>query len=465
MKRNATSSPLQPTMPPQTHHRILLVDDDPGLLKLLSLRLEANGFQVDTAASGQQALGKVSAWQPHLMITDLRMQGMDGLALFDAVQKQMPSLPVIMLTAHGTIPDAVHATRKGLFSYLTKPFDSAELLQSINDALSQCCPEPAEQPENNDSWRRAIVCRSAAMEKLLAKTWRIAQSDVSVLIQSQSGTGKELLARALHKASLRHEAPFVPINCAAIPENLLESELFGHRKGAFTGADRNRQGLFEAANGGTLFLDEIGDMPLEFQAKLLRVLEDGEVRPLGATDNFPVNVRIVSATHSDLETAIEEGRFREDLYYRLNVVMLEIPELTQRREDIPLLAKHFLEQVRKRGNCQARTFSPEAMETLMLAPWKGNIRQLLNVVEQVAALSVTDVIPRNLVQNALRNKPSDIVSLAEAQSHFERNYLVKLLQMTGGNVTQAARLANRNRTEFYRLLHRHELEPGIFRHG
>ncbi len=370
------------------------------MLKLLSLRLEANGFQVETAASGQQALGRISAWKPHIMITDLRMQGMDGLALFDAVQQQMPSLPVIMLTAHGTIPDAVQATRKGLFSYLTKPFDS-----------------------------------------------------------------KELLARALHKASPHHDAPFVPINCAAIPENLLESELFGHTKGAFTGADRNRKGLFEAADTGTLFLDEIGDMPLEFQAKLLRVLEDGEVRPVGATRSIPVDVRIVSATHSDLEAAIEKGRFREDLYYRLNVVLLEIPPLSRRREDIPLLAKHFLAQVCERGNCRARSFSPEAMETLMLAPWKGNIRQLLNVVEQVAALSLTDIIPESLVQNALRNKSSDIVSLAEAQSHFERNYLVELLQMTGGNVTRAARLAHRNRTEFYRLLHRHELEPKIFRHS
>ncbi len=447
------------------HHRILLVDDDPGLLKLLSLRLEANGFQVDTASSGKQALGKIDTLRPHLMITDLRMQGMDGLALFDAVQKRTPSLPVIMLTAHGTIPDAVHATRKGLFSYLTKPFDSGELLQSIDNALRQCYGhDKPEHTGGDDGWRSEIISNSAVMERLLTKTWRIAQSDVSVLIQSSSGTGKELLARALHKASPRHQAAFVPINCAAIPENLLESELFGHRKGAFTGADRNRKGLFEAANGGTLFLDEIGDMPLEFQAKLLRVLEDGEVRPVGATQSFPVDVRIVSATHSDLEAAIEAGEFREDLFYRLNVVMLEIPPLAERREDIPLLARHFLRKACERAHCQSRTFSPEAMEALMLAPWKGNIRQLLNVVEQVAALSMTAIIPENLVQNALRNKPQDIISLAEAQSNFERNYLVELLQMTRGNVTQAARLANRNRTEFYRLLHRHELEPQIFRH-
>ncbi len=436
------------------------------MLKLLSLRLKANGFQVETASSGRQALGKIHALQPHLMITDLRMQGMDGLALFEAVQKLMPSLPVIMLTAHGTIPDAVQATHKGVFSYLTKPFDSKELLQTIDNALIQSYgQENPEQQEVDDNWRSEIISNSAVMETLLSKTRRIAGSDVSVLIQSGSGTGKELLARALHRASPRRNAPFVPINCAAIPENLLESELFGHRKGAFTGADRNRQGLFEAANNGTLFLDEIGDMPLEFQAKLLRVLEDHEVRPVGATESFPVDVRIVSATHTDLEAAIEAGQFREDLFYRLNVVMLEIPPLSERREDIPLLAKHFLKQACERAQCHARSFSPEAMEALMLASWKGNIRQLLNVVEQVAALSVTAVIPESLVQNALRNKPGGISTLAEAQNEFERNYLVELLQMTGGNVTQAARLARRNRTEFYRLLNRHELEPQIFRHN
>ena len=446
-------------------HSILLVDDDPGLLKLLSLRLKANGFEVDTAAGGRQALGRISAAQPDLVITDLRMQGMDGLALFDAVQKLAPALPVIMLTAHGTIPDAVHATRKGVFSYLTKPFDSNELLQCIAKALSQSQghDSPGRVDDAGD-WRRGIISKSAVMEKLLEKTRRIAQSDVSVLIQSASGTGKELLARALHRASPRRDAAFVPINCAAIPDNLLESELFGHRKGAFTGADRERKGLFEAAHGGTLFLDEIGDMPLEFQAKLLRVLEDGEVRPVGATRSFPVDVRVVSATHADLEVAIEAGRFREDLFYRLNVVMLEIPTLSERREDIPLLARHFLEQASARARCRARLFSPEAMEALMLAPWKGNIRQLLNVVEQVAALSLTAIVPESLVFDALRDKPGGIVSLAEAQSDFERNYLVDLLRMTAGNVTRAARLANRNRTEFYRLLNRHELEPRIFRH-
>ncbi len=448
-----------------SRYRILLVDDDPSLLKLLSLRLRANGFQIETAISGRQALGQLATLQPHLIITDLRMEGMDGQTLFEAVHKDFPSLPVIMLTAHGTIPDAVNATRKGVFSYLTKPFDSSELLQTIETALSQgYTSEERGLESDHNHWRREIVSQSTMMEELLAQAQRIAQSDVSVLIQSDSGTGKELLARAIHNASPRHDAPFVPINCAAIPEALLESELFGHRKGAFTGADRNRTGLFETANNGTLFLDEIGDMPMEFQAKLLRVLENGEIRPVGTADSFPVDVRVVSATHTDLEAAIEAGNFREDLFYRLNVVMLEIPPLCDRCEDIPLLVNHFLRLVCERTEQGvANSFSPEAMEVLMTAPWPGNIRQLLNVVEQVTVLSVTPVISASLVRNALRGKTGEIIPLAQAQADFERNYLVRILQTTEGNVTQAARLARRNRTEFYKLLNRHQLEPWIFR--
>jgi len=258
----------------------------------------------------------------------------------------------------------------------------------------------------------------------------------------------------------------VAINCAAIPEALLESELFGHRKGAFTGADRNHTGLFETANGGTLFLDEIGDMPLEFQAKLLRVLQEGEVRPVGMAQSISVDVRIISATHTDLEAATEARTFREDLYYRLNVVMLELPVLADRCEDIPLLANHFLSQLQQRSSsCVARSFSREAMELLMAAPWPGNIRQLLNVVEQVAVLTTSPLVSASLVQKALRGKTKEVLPLGEAQSQFERDYLVQIMQMTRGNVCQAARLAQRNRTDFYKLLHRHQLEPALFRHS
>ena len=447
-------------------NKILLVDDDPGILKLLSLRLKASGFLIETASSGNQALGRLEAFHPHLIITDLRMEGMDGMALFGIISKKYPSLPVIMLTAHGTIPDAVEATRKGIFSYLTKPYDGQQLVRYIETALDQnysACETIDEQPDSD--WRKEIITQSPVIEELLKQAQRVAQSEASILIQSDSGTGKELLARAIHKVSPRHDKPFVPINCAAIPDNLLESELFGHRQGAFTGADRNHTGLIESANGGTLFLDEIGDMPLEFQAKLLRILQDGEIRQVGATQSVPVDVRVVCATHTDLDDAIQAGTFREDLYYRLNVVMLELPPLSERREDIQLLANRFLNQIRERSkNCVAKSFSPEAMEVLMTAPWPGNIRQLHNVIEQVAILSVAPVISELLVNRALRGKTGVIPPLAVAQSDFERNYLVQILQMTHGNVSQAARLAKRNRTEFYKLLNRHQLEAKVFRH-
>jgi len=322
--------------------KILLVDDDAGLLKLLSLRLEAAGFSIQTVDSGAKALTKLTGFQPHLMITDLRMDDMDGLTLFTKAHQKYPLLPVIILTAHGSIPDAVDATHQGVFSYLTKPFDSKQLLESINAALGQQYQPHVDDNQVDETWLKDIVTQSTLMNELHKQAWRVAQSDVSVLIQSDSGTGKELLAHAIHKASQRRAGPFVPINCAAIPGSLLESELFGYRKGAFTGADRNHQGLFEEANGGTLFLDEIGDMPLEFQSKLLRVLQEGEIRPLGETKPVAVNVRILSATHKDLEAGVEAGEFREDLYYRLNVVLLELPSLAQRCEDIPLLANHFL---------------------------------------------------------------------------------------------------------------------------
>ncbi|MCB1755734.1 MAG: sigma 54-interacting transcriptional regulator [Gammaproteobacteria bacterium] len=446
--------------------KILLVDDDASLLRLLSLRLNAAGYSVRTASGGREALGKIETLPPDLVITDLKMGQMDGLDLFERIQKNFPSIPVIILTAHGTISGAVDATRKGLFCYISKPFDSQQLLREVQSAVQQShVPHSPATNTADQSWRKAVICKSPAMEELLNQAAKIAQSEVSILIQGASGTGKELLAKAIHKASQRRERRFVPINCAAIPDNLLESELFGHSKGAFTGADKQHTGLIEHADGGTLFLDEIGDMPLEFQAKLLRVLEEREVRPVGSSKIIPVDIRLISATHVNLEKAVEQKTFREDLYYRLNVMVLEIPPLSERREDIPLLAKHFLSNIQANSkHCSAKSFAPEAISHMMSAPWPGNIRQLLNVVEQVAVLSTTPVIPEQLVVRALRGKTGEIPTLATASSEFEREYLIRILQITEGNVTRAAKLAKRNRTEFYKLLKRHQLEASIFRH-
>ncbi len=442
---------------------LLLVDDDPDLLKLLSMRLGAAGYKVTAAASAEEALSQLAVARPQLVVSDVRLPGRDGLQLFDDIRARHPALPVILLTAHGTIPDAVAATARGVFTYLTKPFDGKELLEKIAQALSLAAPAPVADGGGDNAWRQAIVSRSACMEELLAEAKMVAASDASVLICGESGSGKELLAQAIHQASPRVAKPFVAVNCSAIPEALLESELFGHVKGSFTGAVSNHQGLFQAADGGTLFLDEIGDMPPALQVKLLRVLQERSVRPVGASQSIPVDVRILSATHRDLDAAMAEGQFREDLYYRLNVVSLYLPPLNDRREDIPLLANHFLARLNRKYDKPLNGFAPDALKALASAVWPGNVRQLHNVVEQVCALATTPLIPLALVQRALRVPSVEVLSLAQARERFERDYLVGLLKLTDGNVADCARLADRNRTEFYRLLQKHGLTPGLFR--
>ena len=443
---------------------ILVVDDDPDLLKLLSMRLSGAGYRVTAAESAEAALVKIAMERPQLVLSDVQLPGKDGLALFDAIRVQHPSLPVILLTAHGTIPDAVEATSRGVFTYLTKPFDGKALLDVIANALAmEGAADATADGGEVEAWRAEIVSRSTRMAEVLAEAKLVAASDASVLIRGESGSGKELVARAIHRASPRAGAPFVAVNCGAIPENLLESELFGHVKGAFTGAVANHPGLFQAANGGTLFLDEIGDMPVALQVKLLRVLQERLVRPVGASHAVPVDVRILSATHRDLDLAIIDGSFRKDLYYRLNVVSLSLPTLAERREDIPLLASHFLSRLALKYGRKVNGFAPDAMKALTTASWPGNVRQLHNVVEQVTALATTPLVPLALVQRALRVPSMEVLSYTEARTRFERDYLVGLLKITDGNVADAARLADRNRTEFYRLMQKHGLTPGLFR--
>jgi two-component system response regulator GlrR len=301
------------------------------------------------------------------------------------------------------------------------------------------------------------------MQELIAKAKLIAPTEASVLILGESGSGKELLARAIHEASPRAARPFVAINCAAIPAELLESELFGHIRGSFSGATRDHPGLFAAAAGGTILLDEIGDMPLALQAKLLRVLQERYVRPVGSTSAREIDVRLISASNRNIEAAVAEGLFRDDLYYRLNVVTLRLPSLAERRDDIPLLATHFLRELATRYERQVNGFSPEAMALLVAADWPGNVRQLRNVVEQAVALATSAVVPETAVQDAIKHQSRQFTSLEEARRRFEHDYLVQLLKITSGNVTQAARLARRNRTEFYKLLQRHKLEPSAFK--
>ncbi len=455
------AAPSAPGFAPRA--RLLLVDDDTDLLRLLAMRLQASGYLVSSADSVQAARTRLGVERFDLVVSDVRLPDGDGLALFDDIRRQHPALPVILLTAHGSIPDAVEATSRGVAGYLTKPFDSQALLQGVRQALQHSAPAATPGAIDNARWRAAIISRSSRMHALLDEAGLVAASDASVLIRGDSGTGKELLARAIHLASPRASAPFIAINCGAIPEPLLESELFGHVRGAFTGATTAHTGLIQAAHGGTLFLDEIGDMPAALQVKLLRVLQERAVRPVGATQAQAVDLRIVSATHRDLDAALAEGQFREDLYYRINVVTLELPTLVERREDIPLLAEHFLRGLAQKYGKRLTGFAADALEVLAVAPWPGNVRQLHNVVEQVCALATTPLVPRALVERALRVKPIEALGYAEAKRRFERNYLIQLLKLTAGNVSDAARLAERNRTEFYRLLQRHGLTPDLFR--
>ncbi len=443
---------------PQREGKILLVDDDPGLLRLLSIRLRAEGYEVEAVESAHKALGALRQFSPDLVITDLRMDKMDGIGLLKELQTKSPGLRVVIITAHGTIPDAVTATQHGAFGFLTKPIDKDELMSLVDRAL-----KVSGSVEVEEDWASSIITRNAAMKEVLQQAKMVAATDARVLITGESGTGKELLAQAIHDASERRNKPFTAINCSAMAENLLESELFGHEKGAFTGATRSHEGLFQAAEGGTLLLDEIGDMPMRLQVKLLRVLQESPVRPVGSTEAKQIDVRVISATHRDLQELMTQGRFREDLYYRLNVVNIKLPTLDGRREDIPLLVAHFLQLIAAEADQERKVYAPEAVEMLVTAEWPGNIRQLYNIVRQNVALSRSPVISGELVQQSLGEHAGKLASFSDARDEFTRNYLSQILQITMGNVSQAARLAKRNRTDFYKLLARHDLNPDSFK--
>ena len=418
--------------------RILVVDDDPGLLRLLTIRLRAENYEVEPMENGAQALAAASRFRPDLVISDLRMDQLDGIGLLKELQIRWPGLKVILLTAHGTIPDAVHATQMGAFGFLTKPVEKQELLAQVHKAL-----KISGFVDTQDDWRAGIITRSAAMEEKLGQAHMVAGTDARVLITGESGTGKELLARAIHKASPRRARPFVLANCSAAAEDLFDGD------------------LFRSAEGGTLLLDEIGALPMPAQLRLLQLLPEKSDGPAGA-EHRPPNVRIISTTNRDLQMLLSSGQLREDLYYRLNVVHIDVPSLSRRREDIPLLVAHFLAELAKETG-QRKIYAPEAVELLATSDWPGNVRQLANVVRQNCALAQTPIIPVELVQQSLGGTQAKLPSFDEARDEFTRSYLSQILQITGGNVSQAARLAKRNRTDFYKLLGRHQLVPDDFK--
>ena len=363
VNKKLTSKQKPPPNDTISLRRILLVDDDPFILTIIATWLKDAGYEVKTVENGTDAIETLPVFKPHLVITDLRMEDMDGIALLKKIQKYNSILPVIMLSGSAEISDAVRATRQGIFKFLTKPVEPDELFRAVKSIISLIGTTKIDT-----EFAPEIIHQSAIITNLLNQAQRVARTRSSVFIGGYTGTGKELLARAIHRSSHRSNKVFMAINCGALSEQLLESELFGHEKGAFTGAVRKNLGLFQAANEGTLFLDEVGDMSPSLQVKLLRVLEEGKVKPVGAIQNVEINVRIISATHQDLETAVKRGEFREDLFYRLNVIPLYMPSLAKRYEDIPLLIDHFLNMQAEKENTERARFSPEALEYMMSLP-------------------------------------------------------------------------------------------------
>ncbi|TMO53585.1 sigma-54-dependent transcriptional regulator [Pseudoalteromonas phenolica] len=428
---------------------LLIVDDDVHFAELLSLRLESLGYQVYLAHRATLALSILQKHAIDVVLTDLRMEYMDGLALFNEINKRFSALPVIIMTAHGSIEEAIKATESGVSGFLTKPIDIAALERLLDGVL-----ERRSSAEKKVGEFHGLFYESDLMHTLAYKLEAISRSQANILIQGESGTGKEVTAQAIHKASAVSEGPFIAINCGAMPANLLESELFGHQKGSFTGATKDKVGLAQLADNGTLFLDEIADMPLDLQVKLLRVLQERKIRPVGAEFEIPINVRILSASHKDLKKAVEAGTFREDLYYRLNVISITLPSLKERPEDIPLLANHFL------AKFADKSFSRDAIAKLVQYPWPGNIRQLHNVVEYAVALTPGKLISLQTINEALPEETgAPFIGLNEAKVQFEYEYLQKALAITRGNVAEAAKIAKRNRSDFYKLLKKHNIEP------
>ncbi|BBN83614.1 transcriptional regulator [Pseudoalteromonas sp. A25] len=430
---------------------LLLVDDDTSLIELLAMRLEANNYHVLTAHRGTQALQLLQQNSVDLVITDLRMAHMDGFELFENIKKNHIGLPVIMMSAHGSIPDAVDAMQQGFVSFLSKPIESLSLLEAIKNTLKN---HKKRNSVLNKHHFHGLAYQSSLMHQVVQQIQALAPSQASILIQGASGTGKEVTARAIHKASNYASGPFVAINCGAVPAHLLESELFGHKKGAFTGATHDKVGLVQSAHGGTLFLDEIGDMPIDLQVKLLRVLQERTVRPVGGYTEQQVDVRVLSASHKDLYQAVTNQEFREDLYYRLNVVSIHLPSLHARPEDIPLLANRFMQQLTD----DKKVISPQAMTCLLNYHWPGNIRQLQNVIEHAVANSSAKLITADIIKSAVPQiGETSFEGLNDAKKKFEHDYIKKVLSLCQGNVAEAAKLAQRNRSDFYKLIKKHQI--------
>jgi two-component system response regulator GlrR len=447
--------------------KILVVDDDRNILQVIHMRLESGGYQVTKTTSAELAL-KLAEQEPFdLAMIDLKLNDQDGIQLMQNIRHIIPDLPVIILTAYGTINSAVDAMKKGAYSYLTKPFDGHELLMQINN-----CLETSKLSKEVKQLQRLvkekygfdnIIGRSEKMKKVFEQVTLAAATDSNVYIEGKSGTGKELIAKTLHTASDRKNDPFIALNCAAIPENLMESELFGYEKGAFTGADKSKKGLIAEASFGTFFLDEISEMPLSMQVKVLRVLEEKEFYSVGGRQVVKMNARIIAASNKNLEQEVKNGRFREDLYYRIHVIPIKLPTLNERKEDIPILARHFLKKHSEEMGKNIHAFSTDAMQKLISYPWPGNIRELENTIECAMAMAKGNIITEDLILQTQNVHPESLKSFKDAKENFEKNYLIQLFELTKGNVSQAAQLAGKYRADVYELIKKYNIKLADFR--
>jgi two-component system response regulator GlrR len=446
--------------------KILFVDDDKNLLDLITMRLEASGYDV-TPVNHESEAKKVAAREIFgVAVIDLQLVKQDGISLMEELRLLQPDMQVIILTAHGTIESAVEAMERGALNYLTKPFDSRELILQIERGLEKrkLTGELSRLQDLLDERVHFtnIIGRSEPMRRILDQVIRIAPTDSNVAVYGASGTGKELIARAIHISSQRKDRPFLAINCAAIPESLLESELFGYEKGAFTGAEKTSKGLFSRADHGTIFLDEIGDMYLSTQAKLLRVLQERSFVPLGSEKSVAVDVRVIVATNKDLKEEVRKGNFREDLFYRIHVIPIQLPLLKDRKEDIPALVDHFIKKYSKLMNKKVRSMTPEAMRKMMVHDWPGNVRELENTIEYAIAMTKRDTLGDDLILQS-KDGRDDLLTFQEARAGFEKEYLQNLLKITGGNVSKAAGIAGKYRADFYNLMKKHEISPNDFK--
>ncbi|MBN2370524.1 MAG: sigma-54-dependent Fis family transcriptional regulator [Vicinamibacteria bacterium] len=438
--------------------RVLLIDDDPGTLASLSRAFALEGYVVDTASAASQAFERLAAEPVEAILSDVVMPGMNGLEFLAEIRRRVPEVPVILMSGQATIEMAVQATRLGALDFVEKPVGLERLLLTLRNALRLDRLE-RENRELLHYWRDelALIGDSAPMLALRALIERAAPSDVSILVLGENGTGKELVARAIHELSSRHDQPFVKMNCAAVPADLIESELFGHEKGAFTGAVAQRRGRFDQADGGTLFLDEIGDMSLAMQSKLLRVLEDGEVLRVGGANPIRVDIRLISATNRDLGRLLSENRFREDLYYRISTLSIRTPPLRERREDLPALATHFIRGACRRNHWKEPHLSPEALDILRAQPYKGNVRELRNLVERLLILSESDPISTADVRTALPSLATSSRSavpgegtLYDLTQHYEREVIRERLRLMMGHITKTARSLGLERSHLYK---------------